>query len=133
MAHFAQIDKNNKVVQVIVAEQDFIDSGVLEGTWIQTSYNLVGGEYLLGDSFSEKNANKISGNTEDKHARNRKNFAAVGYTYDPIEDCFIPPQPYPSWILNKKTALWEPPKPMPKNNDNIYIWDEELLDWIIQK
>jgi len=131
MAHFAKIE-NNIVTQVIVAEQDFIDSGVLEGQWVQTSYNTGGGEYKLGKDKAEKDVNKLLGTEKDKKARDRKNYAGVGYTYDPVDDMFIPPQPYPSWKLVKETGTWEAPKKMPVD-DNLYKWDEDLLDWIIQK
>lgn len=112
MGHFAQIDENNIVVQVIVAEQDFIDSGVVgdPSKWIQTSYNTRGGEHVLGGTPL------------------RKNYAGIGYTYDKKLDAFIPPKPYDSWKLNKKTGLWDPPVPMP-DDGKIYIWEEALQEW----
>jgi hypothetical protein len=82
MAHFAKIE-NNVVTQVIVAEQDFVDTQ--EGQWVQTSYN----------------------------ARIRKNFAGIGFTYDSQRDAFIPPKPYPSWALIENTCQWEAPIQMP--------------------
>jgi hypothetical protein len=89
MAHFAQIDENNIVTQVIVAEQDFIDSGLVEGTWIQTSYNTVGGVHTQGGEPL------------------RKNYAGIGFTYDATRDAFIPPKPDGDWVLNEDTCLWE--------------------------
>ena len=82
MSHFAKIE-NNIVTQVIVAEQDFVDTQ--QGQWVQTSYN----------------------------ARIRKNFAGIGFTYDFQRDAFIPPQPYPSWTLVEDTCQWEAPIQMP--------------------
>jgi len=102
MSHFAKIDSNNVVTEVIVAEQDFINSGAVGDSflWIQTSYN--------------KNF--------------RKNFAGKGFTYDKIRDAFIPPQPYPSWTLNEDTCLWECPVARPSDG-NEYSWNEETQAW----
>ena len=106
MSHFAKINDNNVVVDVIVAEQDFIDSGAVgdPSKWVQTSYN-----------------NSI-----------RKNFAGIGYTYDKTNDVFIPPKPYPSWELDVNTYLWNPPAPPPMSTEP-YIWDEVSKSWIIPK
>jgi hypothetical protein len=102
MSHFAKIDDNNIVTQVIVAEKSFINTGILgdEFLWIQTSYN---------------------GNF-------RKNYAGIGYTYDAARDAFIPPQPYPSWTLNEDTCQWESPVPYP-TDDKMYEWDEATTNW----
>ena len=102
MAHFAKIE-DNKVVNVIVAEQDFIDT--LEGEWIQTSYNTYGGEHKLGGTPL------------------RKNFAGIGFTYDRDKDIFIPMQPFNSWTLNETTYLWESPIAHP-NDGKFYRWNE---------
>jgi len=102
MSHFAKIDSNNIVQEVIVAEQDFINSGAVGDSflWIQTSYN--------------KNF--------------RKNFAGKGFTYDKTRDAFIPPQPYPSWTLNEDSCLWECSVEYP--NDGIeYKWNETDQQW----
>jgi hypothetical protein len=112
MSHFAQIDENNIVTQVIVADQDFIDSGAVGDPtkWIQTSYNTHAGQHPEGRPL-------------------RKNFAGIGYTYDPIRDAFIPPEIYPSWVLNEDTCLWESPVPYPDDGKR-YTWDEEETKWI---
>lgn len=112
MAHYAKINKDNIVEKVIVAEQDFIDSGALgdPNDWIQTSYNVSGGSH-------KNNGNPL-----------RKNYAGVGYTYDPEINAFIPPQIYDSWKLNQDTCLWEPPIPYPDEGD--YKWDEKTKSWI---
>jgi hypothetical protein len=113
MAHFAQIDENNIVVNVIVAEQDVIDSGIVGDPtkWIQTSYNTHGGVHTLGGTPL------------------RKNYAGIGMTYDPSRDAFISPKPFNSWILDENRCVWEPPIPRP-DDKKIYIWDEETVSWI---
>lgn len=112
MAHYALIDNDNIVTQVIVAEQDFIDSGAVgdPARWIQTSYNTYGGQHKL-------NGIPL-----------RKNFAGIGFTYDSVNDAFIPQKPYPSWILNPVTCLWEPPVVMP-NDGKLYSWNELTTSW----
>jgi hypothetical protein len=112
MAHFAQIDGNGIVSQVIVAEQDTINTGLFgdPASWIQTSYNTRGGQHPEGRPL-------------------RKNYAGIGYTYDPIRDAFIPPKPFNSWGLNEETCLWQAPVPYP-TDDKIYLWDEDTLNWI---
>jgi hypothetical protein len=113
MAHFAQIE-NGVVTQVIVvANEELVLNGVenetkgiifcqslFGGNWVQTSYN---------GSF-------------------RKNFAGIGYTYDAQRDAFIPPQPYPSWVLVEDTLQWTAPVPKPENG--FYQWDEATTTWI---
>ena len=112
MSHFAQIDDNNIVTQVIVAEQDFIDSGVVgdPSKWIQTSYNTHAGQHKNGGTPL------------------RKNYAGIGYTYDASRDAFVPPKPYNSWILDEQTCLWDPPTPMPADG-KLYEWNEASLSW----
>lgn len=93
MSHFAQIDENNIVTRVLVIEQDVIDTGLFgdPATWIQTSYNTYGGEHALGGTPL------------------RKNYAGIGFTYDPVRDAFIPPNENEGWILNETTCLWGKP------------------------
>jgi hypothetical protein len=106
MSHWAEIDTDNKVLRVLVGDNNdpVGDEGYqwlldnLGGTWIKTSYN-----------------NKI-----------RKQYAGIGYTYDPVNDVFIQPQPYPSWSLNNNFD-WQPPTPYP--NEGVWYWDEENLQW----
>tara|TARA_Y100001951_G_C11154167_1_gene190951 strand:- start:160 stop:483 length:324 start_codon:yes stop_codon:yes gene_type:complete len=103
MSHFAKIDNDNVVTEVIVSEQDFINSGVVGDSfrWIQTSYN---------NNF-------------------RKNFAGIGGTYDKTRDAFIPVKPFPSWVLNETTCRWDAPVAYP-DDGKIYLWNEETTDWI---
>tara|TARA_Y100000310_G_scaffold292349_1_gene321026 strand:+ start:1261 stop:1581 length:321 start_codon:yes stop_codon:yes gene_type:complete len=104
MSHFAEIDGNGLVKRVIVAEQDFIDSGAVGDTanWIQTSYN-----------------NSI-----------RKQFAGIGFTYDKTKDKFIAPQPFASWSLDANDD-WQAPVAMPEDADKNYYWDEDTTSWVI--
>jgi hypothetical protein len=109
MAHFAEIDNNNVVLRVLVTDNNdpngdegyqwLLDN--LGGTWVKTSYN---------------------GNI-------RKNFAGIGYTYDETRDAFVPPKPFPSWVLNEYTCLWDAPTPYPTDG-KIYNWDESTATWI---
>ena len=112
MAHFAQINENNTVIQVIVVEQDVINTGLFgaPATWIQTSYNTQGGQHSQGGTPL------------------RKNYAGIGYTYDSVRDAFIPPKPYPSWILDEDTCLWSAPVALP-DTENRYTWNEETTSW----
>lgn len=112
MSHFAQIDENNRVVRVLVIEQDVVDSGLFgnPASWIQTSYNTYGGVHSQGGTPL------------------RKNYAGIGYVYDSIRDAFYLPQPFPSWTLDESTCIWNPPVPMPVD-DNLYSWDEDNLVW----
>jgi len=111
MSHFAKVE-NGVVTQVIVAEQDFIDSGVLGHGWVQTSYNTRGGVHY-----------GIDGQPDGKKALN-KNYAGIGYTYDGTG--FAAPSPFPSWTLNSESYLWEAPTPKP---EGLYDWDEATLSW----
>ena len=110
MAHFAKLNSENVVEQVIVVDNNdapdetsgiaFLSNLFGGGTWVQTSYN-----------------NSI-----------RKNYAGMGYTYDSERDAFIPPQPYPSWTLVESTCQWISPVPMPTDG-SFYEWDESTISW----
>ena len=117
MAHFAEIGLDNKVLRVIVVHNnELIDESGQEsetkgsefcrslfgGTWVQTSYN----------------------------AKFRKNYAGIDFTYDTQRDAFIPPKPFPSWVLNEDTCRWECPVPYPED-DRMYRWDEATLSWVL--
>ena len=112
MSHFAQIDDNNIVTQVIVAEQDFINSGAVgdPSKWIQTSYNTFGGQHKNGGTPL------------------RKNYAGIGYIYDSDRDAFYSQKPFNSWILNEDNCLWEAPTPYPTDG-KFYSWNEDTLSW----
>jgi hypothetical protein len=119
MAHFAKINENNLVTQVLVINNtDCLDETGQESEavgiafcqsifgvhsfWVQTSYN----------------------------ANFRGKYAGVGDTYDAERDAFLPPQPYPSWVLNEATCQWEAPVPYPEDGQ-LYQWDEQTGDWVV--
>ena len=122
MAHYAQIDENNTVTQVIVAEQSFIDSGAVgtPSSWVQTSYNTRGGVHYGQDG------------QPDGKPQLRKNYAGIGYKYDSGRDAFIPKQPFASWSLNEQSCLWLAPTPKPTDG-KIYFWDEPSLLWVVSE
>jgi hypothetical protein len=109
MSHWAEIDNNNIVLRVTVGDNNdpagdegyqwLIDN--LGGTWVKTSYNAATNGF-------------------------RKNYAGIGYSYDPLADVFITPQPYASWSLDENFD-WQPPTPKPEGD---YDWDEDTLSWI---
>jgi hypothetical protein len=109
MSHFARVNAYGIVERVVVAEQDFIDTLPDATSWVQTSYNTYGGQHPEGRPL-------------------RKNYAGIGFKYDPQRDVFIPPQPYASWLLNEDTCLWNPPTPMP-DDGKLYAWDESTTTW----
>lgn len=109
MAHFAKVSEGI-VVDIIVAEQKFIDTLPNKENWIQTSYNTHGGVHDLGETPL------------------RKNYAGIGYRYDKERDAFIPPKFFDSWKLNEETCLWEAPIPYPQDNKQ-YIWNEAEQEW----
>lgn len=109
MSHFAKVE-NGLVTQVIVAEQDVIDSGIFGNGWVQTSYNTHGGQHPEGRPL-------------------RKNYAGIGYAYDTDRNAFVPPKSYASWTLNEDTCLWDAPVAMPTDG-KLYSWDEATLSWV---
>jgi hypothetical protein len=122
MAHYAFLDSNNVVTEVITGR----DQGLDDTDWEQwygefrgqvckrTSYNTHGGKHLLGESPF------------------RKNYAGIGYTYDSERDAFIPPKPFPSWVLNEETCLWVAPVAIP-DDGKIYNWDEATTSWVVHE
>ena len=119
MSYFAQVNENGIVVQVIAISQEMIDTGLWGDptTWFQTSYNTRGGVHYGQDG------------QPDGGVALRKNYAGIGSIYDAALDAFYTPQPYPSWTLNQDTCYWEPPVPMP-TDENLYNWDEETQSWV---
>jgi hypothetical protein len=116
MAHFAQLNEENLVTQVIVvANQDTADQDGVENEAIGIEFctNLLGGNWKQ---------TSYNGNI-------RKNYAGIGYKYDATLDAFIPPQPFTSWTLNNETAQWEAPTPYP-TDDKRYTWDEATTAWV---
>lgn len=119
MGHYAKVVES-KVVQVIVAEEEFFETFIdsSPGRWIQTSYN------TRGNVHYDKDGNPDGG------VALRKNYAGVGYTYDELLDAFIPQKPYDSWILNEDTCLWECPVAHP-DDPRPYFWDEANQIWVL--
>lgn len=117
MAHFAQLDENNIVTQVIVVNNSDcqIDGVENESVGIAFCYSLFGSNTVWKQT-------SYNGNI-------RKNYAGIGYTYDNGLDAFIPPKPFASWTLNEQTCLWDAPTPMPVD-DKTYQWDETTTSWI---
>lgn len=117
MSHFAKVE-NGIVTDVLVISQDVIDTGLFgdPALFIQTSYNTRGGVHY--DQNGQPDGPGL-----------RKNYAGIGFAYDSLLDAFIPPKPYPSWLLDTQTCLWDPPVPYP-NDGKIYMWDEQTLSWV---
>ena len=123
MAHYAKI-VYGKVTEMMVTEAEFFDTFVDDspGTWVQTSYNTRGGKHYAPNS-----------NTEDSGTPIRKNFAAIGMSYDGIG--FYDDAPFPSWIFNSTTYMWDPPVSYPTDgkfyewNESTKSWDETVPDW----
>ena len=125
MAHYALLNENNIVTQVISGADEDNTTDLPDGytdweTWYKdlysvadckrTSYNTVGNVHLLGGTAF------------------RGNYAGIGYTYDSINDVFYTPKPYDSWIIDEDTWIWEPPTPMP-DDGNMYMWNEDTQSW----
>mgnify|MGYP003153365252 CR=1 FL=1 len=125
MAHFAEINDSNIVLQVLVVNDKDTQDGdgnemesvgatylhnLVGGTWKRTSYNTYIGVHQLGETPF------------------RKNYAGTGYTYDTTRDAFIAPKPYPSWTLVEATCIWEAPVAYP-DDDKLYNWNEETTSW----
>jgi hypothetical protein len=116
MAHFAELDSNNIVKQVIVVRNE--DTSTSEGAEVE-SIGIAFCQNLLGGTWIKTSYN----------ASIRKNYASIGYTYDSSRDAFIPPKPFASWVLNETTCRWDAPTPMPTDG-KLYSWNEEQLAWV---
>jgi hypothetical protein len=119
MAHFAKLDENNVVTEVhIVNNIEILSSDGSES-------EMMGIEFLIQWSGGYSNWKQTSYN-----GKIRKNYAGVGYTYDSARDAFIPPKPFPSFVLNEETCLWDAPVAMPTDGQR-YYWDEETISWVL--
>lgn len=127
MAHYAFLDENNIVTQVINGRDE--DEFVEDITDWEEHYGQVWGAVCKRTSYNSLG----NWNPTGKPAF-RYNFASIGYKFDPTigpDGAFIPPKPYPSWTLNTETCLWEPPIPMPDTIPHqSFKWDEELENWV---
>jgi hypothetical protein len=120
MAHFAKLDDSNIVLEVIVLNNAVIDNLPFPES------EPVGIEFLIEWSGGYTHWLQTSYN-----ATFRKNYAGIGFTYDPTLDAFIRPQPFPSWTLNTTTCQWEAPVPYPTDGKD-YYWDEATLSWVLE-
>lgn len=109
MAHYAFLDNNNIVTEVIVGKDE---TELIEGLDPETWYGNFRGQVCKRTSYN---------------ANIRKNYAGIGFTYDAERDAFIAPKPFPSWVLNEETCNWQAPVPMPEGN---YRWDEDSVSWL---
>ena len=127
MSHYVKVE-DGIVTKVLVAEAEFFDDYVDDtpGKWIKTSYNMRGGVYYNPET--NQPAEDQQSAIEGDEARQRKNYAGIGYTYDETRDAFIPPKPFPSWVLNETTCLWDAPVAYPDNGGE-YQWNEETTSW----
>jgi len=119
MAHYAFLDANNIVTEVIVGKNENED-GIL---W-ELHYGAFRNQICKRTSYNTRGGVHTSGGTPY-----RKNYAGMGYTYDESRDAFIPPKPFNSWVLNETTCLWDAPTPMPEDGKP-YRWDEDTTSWI---
>ena len=111
MAHYAFLDENNIVTEVIVGIDE---TELIEGLTPEVWYGNFRNQVCKRTSYN----NNI-----------RKNYAGIGYTYDATRDAFIAPKPFESWVLDEATCQWEAPTPMP-TDDKLYTWDEPSLTWL---
>ena len=118
MAHFARVNSDWVVQQVVVVNNSILlNEQGLECDW-------------LGEQFCQQLYGAHTKWIQTSCNGNKyKNFAGIGYTFDPHQNAFIPPKPYPSWLLNKDNFQWEPPIPLPSDGD-FYLWDEQSCQWL---
>ena len=119
MAHYAFLDANSIVTEVIVGKGED-ESGI---DWEQ-HYGDFRGQVCKRTSYNTRGGVNVKGGKPF-----RKNYAGNGYIYDAQRDAFIPPQPFPSWVLNESTCLWDAPVPRPQDG-KVYTWDEATISWI---
>ena len=137
MGHFALLNSENIVVFVTVSrdEDDDRELEISQQTgdkYRRTSYNTRGGVHYRSDNNTP---------SEDQTKAFRKNYAGIGYYYDEVRDAFIPPKPYPSWVLDEFSCLWDSPIPYPDITNiplpyqlyNRYFWNEDVINWELQK
>ena len=128
MAHWAELDENNIVTEIHVVHNNdapdettgvnFLTSLGLTGTWKQTSYNTRNGVHYGVDG------------QPDNGVALRKNYASIGYTYDSQRDAFIPPSPYPSWVIDEDTCQWIAPVSRPTSTLTTgWKWNETTVSW----
>lgn len=121
MAHYAFLDANNIVTEVIVGRnEDEVVNGISD--W-EAHYAEIRGQDCKRTSYNTYGGVHLTGGTPF-----RKNYAGIGFSYDPVKNAFIPPKPYASWTLNENSCLWEPPVPSPVGD---VVWNEFTKEWVI--
>jgi len=134
MAHYAFLDNNNIVVEVIVGKNEG-EEGV---NW-ETRYSEIRKQKCKRTSYNTKAGIHYNSETgfpsTDQSKAFRKNYAGIGFTYNDVRDAFIPPKPFPSWNLNEEKCVWEPPVPEPDDANTgippkLYLWDEITKTWV---
>ena len=116
MAHYAKVEEGIVTSVLVVPDereddgQDYLRDLGFDGVWVKTSYNTHAGQHAAGG------------------VPLRYNYAGVGFTYDAVRDAFIPPSPYPSWLLDEATCLWVSPVPYP--GEGFWMWDEDAGVWV---
>lgn len=118
MGHFAKLDDNNIVIEVNVVNNETLNNLPFPES------EPVGVAFLTEWSGGYSNWKQTSYN-----GNFRKNYAGIGFIYDENRDAFIPPQPFPSWLFDENTCLWNSPTPHP-NDGKFYVWNEETLSWV---
>ncbi|NDG30370.1 hypothetical protein EB118_09895 [bacterium] len=128
MASFAKLNLNNiverveSVVNEVIKDLNGVEQESIGVQFLRTLYN------EPNSNWKQTSYNTVRGIHNNGGTPFRKNYAGIGYTYDPQRDAFIPPKPFNSWILNENTCLWEAPIAYPTDN-NVYRWNEETLSW----
>ena len=113
MANFAKLDEHNVVTTVVVVNDADAPTEQAGIDWLNNLYG--------------ETANWREGYEDGR----RYNFPSAGFTYDAQVDAFIPPKPYPSWLLNTNTYQWQAPVPYPNDPDHMYRWDETTQSWVL--
>lgn len=127
MAYFARLNENNEVIHMeVVVNSVIIDEEGNEQEQLGIDFLT---QFYGGGIFKQTSYKTVRGVHTEGKTPFRKNYAGVGYTYDPVRDAFIRPKPYPSWILDEFTCDWEPPIPIPEDNKPVE-WDEDTTSWI---
>lgn len=123
MAHYAFLDENNIVIEVIKGKDE---TELIDGLDPETWYGNFRGKVCKRTSYNTSNNKRIAGEGEPF----RKNYAGIGHFYNSELDAFIPPAPYPSWVLNEQTFQWEAPTTKPVETKTTgWEWNETTLSW----
>ena len=120
MAHYAFLDLNNIVTEVVTGVDEEVVQTDLDGTQ-------VGGSSEAWETFYGNIRNQVCKRTS-YNGNYRKNYAGIGYKYDQERDAFIPPKPFNKWVLNEDTCQWESPVPYP-DDENQYVWNDNKSEW----